>query len=365
MPVIGREVVAAKPRKGMPPMRTVRILSSLAAFAVILAPALALAEATPKDAPGTRDHPMFKRYENSWILGYEAKAFSDFKLPVGPIKRIDEPGGGVRWEPERVTRLEGRHTRILYVVPVERATLEVLRNYTNEFERLGYKTLFACAAEECGADDGKTMVTRVLYPLGNKLKNGGQMSEYALNFVAEARYVAAVLERPEGSVYVSLFVAKDTFSGFADTKNKVMVLLDVVEVGKMEERMVDPKAEDMKKGLDRDGKVALYGILFDFNKTEIKPESTTTLGEVANLLQANPGLKLYVVGHTDAVGAMAYNKDLSEKRAVSVVQWLVAKHRIAGDRLVPAGVGPLAPVATNATEEGRAKNRRVELVVRP
>jgi len=93
--------------------------------------------------------------------------------------------------------------------------------------------------------------------------------------------------------------------------------------------------------------------------------SPATLGEIGKLLKANPALKLYVVGHTDAVGAVAYNKDLSEKRAAAVVQYLVRQHGIAADRLVPAGVGPLAPVATNATEEGRAKNRRVELVVRP
>ena len=179
------------------------------------------------------------------------------------------------------------------------------------------------------------------------------------------RYVTYWLDRPEGSVYVALTVAENKFNQWPEIFDKVMMLMDLVEVGRMERRMVDPKADEMQKGLDRDGRVALYGIQFDFNKAEIKPDSAGTLAEIGQLMQSNRALKLYVVGHTDSVGGVAYNKDLSEKRAQAVVQWLVAKHAVAGDRLVPAGVGPLAPVATNSTEEGRAKNRRVELVVRP
>lgn len=345
------------------------ILAALrpAALAVAATVGLAAAPALAQtDAPGTRDHGMFKRYEGSWLLGYQVREFTDVVLPTGPLK-VDYSNQAQPYSVERSVTLEGKYTRVLYVVPQRRSTLEVMRNYTEEFERKGMKRLYSCARAECGADNGSRLVTHWLYPINGtqKFNNKGQMSEYALNFPEEVRYAAYWLDRPEGAVYVTITVAENKFNQWPETKDKVMVLMDIVEVKGMERRMTDPKADEMKRGLDKDGKVSLYGILFDFNKAEIKPESGDTLGEIAKLLKDNPGLKLYVVGHTDAVGAMQYNKDLSEKRAQSVVQWLAGRHGIAAERLVPAGVGPLAPVASNATEEGRAKNRRVELVVRP
>jgi outer membrane protein OmpA-like peptidoglycan-associated protein len=345
----------------MPPMRALAALSL--PFLLVLASSAAYAQS---DAPGTRDHPMVKRYGGSWILGYQQREYTDFVIPTGPLK-ADFSNQAQPYSVERSAKVEGRHTRVLYVVPVRRATLEVLRNYVEDLEAKGFKRLYSCNGAECGPDEGKQFVTHWMYPLAatNKLRNKGQMSEFALNFPEDVRYVAYWLDRSEGSVYVALTVAENKFNQWPETFDKVMVLMDVVEVGRMERRMVDPKADEMQKTLDRDGRVALYGIQFDFNKVEIKPESAGTLAEIGKLMQANRGLKLYVVGHTDSVGAMAYNKELSEKRAAAVAQWLVAKHAVSADRLTPAGVGPLAPVASNATEEGRAKNRRVELVVRP
>lgn len=343
-------------------MRAVNALPPL----LLLAALVPAANAQMPDAPGTRDHPMVKRYEGSWILGYQQREYTDFAIPTGPLK-ADFSNQTQPYSVERSVKIEGRHTRVLYVVPVKRATLEVLRNYVEDLEAKGFKKLYGCNAAECGPDEGKQLVTHWIYPIASnqKLRNKGQMSEFALNFPEDVRYVAYWLDRPEGSVYAAIAVAENKFNQWPETFDKVMVLLDVVEVGRMERRMVDPKADEMQRGLDQNGKVALYGIQFDFNKADIKPESAGTLGEIAKLLTTNAGLKLYVVGHTDAVGAVAYNRDLSEKRAAAVVQYLVRQHGIAADRLTPAGVGPLAPVATNATEEGRAKNRRVELVVRP
>jgi outer membrane protein OmpA-like peptidoglycan-associated protein len=118
----------------------------------------------------------------------------------------------------------------------------------------------------------------------------------------------------------------------------------------------------MAKGIASDGHVALYGILFDTDKTDIKPESAATIAEIAKFLKQGAGVKLYVVGHTDNVGLYDYNMGLSQRRAAAVVTELTTKHGIPAARLKPAGSGPLAPVAPNETEEGRAKNRRVELV---
>jgi len=110
------------------------------------------------------------------------------------------------------------------------------------------------------------------------------------------------------------------------------------------------------------GHAALYGILFDTGKADIKPESAPAIGEIAKLLTADPILKVYVVGHTDNVGGADNNITLSQARADAVLQALVRDHGITPDRLRGYGCGPFAPVASNDTEEGRGKNRRVELV---
>jgi len=121
-------------------------------------------------------------------------------------------------------------------------------------------------------------------------------------------------------------------------------------------------AEEMDRALQAHGRVAIYGIYFDFDKAELKPESDPTLAEIAKLMSGNSELKLYVVGHTDAVGEFDYNMRLSKLRAEAVVNALSSKHGISIERLHAAGVGPLAPVASNSTEDGQAENRRVELV---
>jgi outer membrane protein OmpA-like peptidoglycan-associated protein len=137
--------------------------------------------------------------------------------------------------------------------------------------------------------------------------------------------------------------------------------LTVIEKEAMTQEIV-ADASFMSEGIKTSGHVAIYGIYFDFNKAEVKPESEPALKEITKLLQQDPNLKLYVVGHTDNVGAIDYNMKLSQQRAEAVVKELVTKYNVAPGRLAAYGVGPLAPVTSNDTEEGQAKNRRVELV---
>ena len=136
----------------------------------------------------------------------------------------------------------------------------------------------------------------------------------------------------------------------------------VVEPDVMEKKMTFVNADEMKQGLRNDGKVALYGVFFDTDKDVVKPESQPTLQEIATLLKGDASLRLHVVGHTDSQGKADYNLDLSRRRAASVVRELTSKFGVAADRLDSFGCGPYSPAASNATEDGRAKNRRVELV---
>ncbi len=119
----------------------------------------------------------------------------------------------------------------------------------------------------------------------------------------------------------------------------------------MKQDVVAPAA-DLSNGLAAAGHVVASGILFDTGKAEVKPESAPALQEIVKLLKQDASLKIYVVGHTGNVGALAANIDLSRRRAAAVVQALTDRY----------GAGPYAPRASNDSEDGRTLNRRVELV---
>jgi outer membrane protein OmpA-like peptidoglycan-associated protein len=121
-------------------------------------------------------------------------------------------------------------------------------------------------------------------------------------------------------------------------------------------------AAAMTSGLTSSGHTIVNGILFDTGKAEVRPESAPSLEEVGKVLGQDSKMKIYVVGHTDNVGPLAGNVDLSNRRAAAVVQLLVSKYGIAAERLQPHGEGPYSPIASNDSEDGRTLNRRVELV---
>jgi outer membrane protein OmpA-like peptidoglycan-associated protein len=130
----------------------------------------------------------------------------------------------------------------------------------------------------------------------------------------------------------------------------------------MERRMVVLSAADIGGKVAAEGRAVFYGILFDFDKAEIKPESEPQLAEMAKFLQANAAARVFIVGHTDNKGALDYNVGLSGRRAEAVVKALSSKYGVDVRRLTPRGLGPLAPVTRNRSEDGRARNRRVEMV---
>ncbi len=120
---------------------------------------------------------------------------------------------------------------------------------------------------------------------------------------------------------------------------------------------------NIQESMKTDGKVALYGIYFDIDKSVIKPESEPELKILTDYLKANPAVTVFVVGHTDNTGDLAHNLTLSKARAKAVVDYLISKG-IDAKRLFSDGVGPLCPITTNATDAGKKKNRRVEVVLR-
>jgi outer membrane protein OmpA-like peptidoglycan-associated protein len=137
--------------------------------------------------------------------------------------------------------------------------------------------------------------------------------------------------------------------------------LTIIEKEAMKQEVaIDATA--MASSIADTGSVAIYGINFDTASSVLKPDSEPALDEIAKLLTNNPAMKVYIVGHTDMVGDAASNVKLSQARAQSVITALVSKHGISASRLIAFGNGPYAPIASNKTDDGRAKNRRVELV---
>lgn len=300
-------------------------------FAFVFAALLSvpLSPAYASDVKGAADRPLIKRYADSVIIGYRAIAHDEFDIATGPHTSFN----AALTEKQTV---EGALTRILYVAPEGRSTLEVFRNYEKELLDQGFEIIFECKGSECGmgpdaARAGSALISSALIKR-LPLTNSGQITQYAFSQPQDVRYLSAKLDRPEGAVYVSLAIAIEGFDHFKLTANKPLVLLDVVETGEMEQRMVLVEADAMAKALTETGRIALYGILFDTDSTTIRLESKETLEEIAKLLKGDATLKLYVVGHTDNQGAYDYNMSLSARRAESVVSELTAKYGIAAAR---------------------------------
>lgn len=311
-------------------------------IAALLLPPQGAAAKKAKDVKGSRDHPAVgARYPGATIVRYITKEFDEYPLLLGKVAQRNKPG--------KHEALEGKVTRMSYEIEKGRTTLEVFRNYETALTEKGFKPLFTCKNRDCG---GRPF-NHTVVPYWNG---------FAENY-SNQRYLAAKKEGPDGVVYASLYVVLNLAEGGPRHK-RVYAQVDIVEIKAMREKMEVVDATKMQKALDAAGHIALYGILFDHNSAKLRPESKKTLAEVAKLLKSQPKLKLFVVGHTDNQGGLDYNRKLSGQRAASVVRYLTKTSGIAKARLAAHGLGFLAPVATNRTEAGKQKNRRVELVER-
>lgn len=265
------------------------------------------AAAQPADRPGSKDPALFTRMPGYIITDYRESPFDAHEFKV-------QKGQGTANQ-----HVEGHMIFWRYDFPssggVPPSKLQVFRNFQNAVQKLGGKTMFA----ETAGDYNSTFLVA---------KNGTETW-------------IELLPRGSGDLYV----------------------LTIVEVQAMQQDIV-ANAAALKSGLAGSGHVEVPGIFFDFAKADVKPESQPAIQEVVKMLQASPSLKVWVVGHTDNVGTADANVALSSGRAAAVVKALVAAG-IDVRRLTPHGDGPFAPVAANTTDDGRAHNRRVELVAQP
>jgi len=305
-------------------------------------------EIAREDPEGSRDHPLISRFPGAKISFFTELEFDEYVLGLGYWDHGEE-------EFEESKFLEGRVTRILYEIPTDRTALEIFRNYQAALERGEFEILFSGAGTDELGRYGEAMYKQRYFASG--VAAGHRRGDIGLHLggATDQHYLAAKTSLRGQDVYVSVFVG----GGSIHTPNPI-ALVNVVEVEALTLDLVS--AGDLMEQIQMTGKALVYGIYFDTASYEIKDESGPMLEEIAVLLEENPEMHLYVVGHTDDQGSFDYNMTLSRNRARSVVNWLVDNHGIDEGRLQAVGVGPAAPEATNETSQGRANNRRVELV---
>ena len=348
------------------------------ALALLLGAGLAHADATlpAQDEDGSQDHPLLKRYEGSLIVNYEAKAYDELSVPLSklnPSADEDERDASNNRvvKADSTLDLEGAYTRLVYIVPEGRSPLEVVRNYQQEIKASGGEILYECKNDACGGNlagndfgGSEQSLMMLLYPkeriTAENFSNGNCATT---SDITEQRYTVGKLVQDGNEAIIAVLtyaVEDDLYCKEFNGLTFAMVLL--LENKAREQKMVTVSAAEMQSAIATTGRIALYGIFFDFDKADIKPESKPALDEIAKLLADNPGLSVLIVGHTDNVGKFDYNIKLSERRAAAVVEALTSQYGIEGGRMRPAGVGMMSPTASNDSEEGRAQNRRVELV---
>ncbi len=183
-----------------------------------------------------------------------------------------------------------------------------------------------------------------------------QKSIVAVRVMADGEHMKMYIgEQRVANVPNAVFPRSDTlFLAVGSASPDYPILIGTVQVA--------GGGKDLYDRLVEEGRVSSHGVLFATNSARIRPESTPTLLEIGTMLQANPDLRIAIEGHTDSDGATEFNQDLSERRAAAVLEYLVSEMKIDADRLEAMGFGETKPLTSNDTPEGKAQNRRVDLV---
>jgi len=291
------------------------------------------------DLTGSKDHPLLSRFSGAEIKGYKQTDYDEAELPNAPIAN---KGG-------KMMTVEGRITRIGYRIDSSHSLLEVSRNYEQALAAGKFQTVFSCKDKDCGEEfDAEVINSGRVMPVS-----------FPAAFTNKQRATLARRSGPDGDTWAFIYLIDDTDSNKANYIYEEIVEPKPMTTGQV--KVLDAKS--MQNALNSDGKVALYGIYFDTDKADIKPESKAELTEMAKLLNGDPKLKVYIVGHTDNQGQFAHNLELAQHRADAVAKALSTDYKVPAARMTAKSVASLAPVASNVDDAGRAKNRRVELVV--
>lgn len=306
-----------------------------------------------QDAKGTRDHAVIGRFEGAVIAAGETKKFDERIMQSGKLGANEEELGA-----GNSIRRSGAVTSLVYDAPKESSAVEIAANYRARLEALDYKVVYEC--DTFGSGDSGPVNRVVKLTFGQPAWG---MWGFRGGYGKNPRYL--LMEKggeggEGGRSSVALVVGEAGIAGDAPR----YALLVVDEAAMRTDQITVPTPQQITDAFGTKGSMALYGIYFDTGSSKVKPESAPTLEAIAELLKQEPKLALIVVGHTDHVGDFSANVKLSQARAAAVVAALTGQHKVAASRLTAFGAGMAAPAASNTSDAGRAKNRRVELVPR-
>jgi OOP family OmpA-OmpF porin len=272
---------------------------------------------------------------------HAVRDFDSYDLPVGPFGPGEQPvrtvEGGVAWSAWRLDDAQA-------------SVAGVLQGYRERLAALGFEPVFACAGEACGGFDFR-FGAEILPPPG------------MLVDVRDFAQLTAAREDPAGFVSVLASRVLDA----ADAGAPVRAAVEITEVPSVEtapQTVILPQDERaLLAQLTGEGRVPVQGLAFAVGGAALSQDSAEALDMLARMLRRNDDLAVAIVGHSDNQGGLALNLDLSQRRAEAVMRALVDRG-VPPARVEARGIGYLAPRASNATPEGRALNRRVELVLR-
>jgi outer membrane protein OmpA-like peptidoglycan-associated protein len=276
------------------------------------------------------EHPLLTTYPGSTVTRNETVDYAEYQRIVG-----------ARDGASLTETVSGKLTRLAYRNPDGRSAQEIATNYREALVAAGLAVDYTCEGREACASTGR----------GRDNPGWNAINGMNVGIAADVRYFSGRMTYGENTAYVSVAVSPSVHH------------VHIVEVQAMERGLVVADAAALGRALDRDGRAVVDGIYFETDSAVLQAASDPALTEVARLLTTRPELRLYVVGHTDARGSFAHNQRLSAARAESVATALVERSGIARARLSAHGVGPLAPATGNASDDGRARNRRVEIVL--
>ncbi|QJE02821.1 OmpA family protein [Massilia forsythiae] len=302
------------------------------------------------DRPGGSDHALVSRYQGSILYGFGGQNVGSASVVINEKSRAV------------LKSFEGKVSDRWYLAPKGITPLEVYRNYRKALEAAGFETLYACESAQCESAGVQPMIVEL--PRRAAWKTADSITRNIFNSGNQPgfHYYSGKRNGANGPTFVTVALV----GGLPEKpiEGRVRQFIEILEPATIDLGKVTVDANAIRNSLQREGKIALYGITFDTNKAEVRENSSDQLAEMASVLKAAPAMKVFIVGHTDNQGEFAANSILSQKRADAVVAVLSTKYGIALPRMVARGIANLAPVATNDSEEGRARNRRVEMVVR-
>jgi OOP family OmpA-OmpF porin len=333
-------------------------------------------QAYAADVVDAKDYPQLKRFKDSDLISYETKTYDEYLVPLDNYNMEANTFN-------KLEKIEGKVSRYVYRIPAGRSSLEAIRYYEDALEDSNITKIFELTPDQFKNENkfedkffmqNKTDISNLMSPLTEGTQVPRYIAAQSNNKTTDKSTTVSILavERINELSWTKPEMKDPKKEAIALNAGETLVAVDIIESGyhPVASQLAPtppvistdtPDADSMAKQLDATGKIDIYGIYFDINKTTIKAESAPTLEEVAKLMKQNPNLSLKIGGHTDSTGPVEHNLELSEGRAEAVMNQLVKKYGVEKTRLQSEGFGDSKPVASNDTEEGRSKNRRVEL----